>query len=326
MTFSIIVVCLNAGEKLRETVESILRQTEQDYEIIIKDGSSTDETTIKYLDSYAKPDDPQAGSSVQNHRTQDTWQGERAESVPRINIYRSRDTGIYDAMNQAVQYVRGEYVLFLNCGDSFYDEHVLEQVGERIRSAGRADTDSAAASGIEASSGMAASTGIEASSGTEALSDRRIFYGNIYERRTDTLVQSNPAMDDFACYRNVPCHQACFYAASLLREKPFDTAYAVRADYEHFLWCYYRGHAVTVYMPVTVALYEGGGFSETKENERRSRREHRQIVDRYMPAARVRKFRLIMALTLAPLRTRIARNPVTAGIYQGIKRKLYRKQ
>ena len=75
--------------------------------------------------------------------------------------------------------------------------------------------------------------------------------------------------------------------------------------------------------PVTVALYEGGGFSETKENERRSRREHREIVNRYMPAAKVRKYRLIMAVTLAPVRTWIAKNPVTAGIYQKIKKVLY---
>jgi glycosyltransferase involved in cell wall biosynthesis len=42
MTFSIIVVCLNAGEKLQQTIESILCQTEQDFEIIVKDGGSTD--------------------------------------------------------------------------------------------------------------------------------------------------------------------------------------------------------------------------------------------------------------------------------------------
>lgn len=279
MTFSIIVVCLNAGEKLRETIDSILAQTWQDYEIIIKDGVSTEEGTRKYLDGYAK--------------TCETADGQpEEESAVKLRVYKSKDTGIYDAMNQAVQYVHGDYVLFLNCGDCFYDTHVLERVGGKIREQNRE-------------------------------SSRYIFYGNIYERLTKTHVQSNPVIDDFACYRNVPCHQACFYEASLLREKSFDTAYAVRADYEHFLWCYYRAHVRTVYMPVTVAFYEGGGFSETKENERRSRREHREIVNKYMPAAKVRKYRLIMAVTLAPIRTWIARNPVTAGIYQKMKKSLY---
>ncbi len=272
MTFSIIVVCLNAGEKLRKTIESIRNQTEQDYEIIVKDGGSADEVTVRYIKDHLSGTDGQ------------------------VRLFTQKDTGIYDAMNQAVQHVRGDYVLFMNCGDSFYDEQVLSQVKGQIGQTGRNVR-------------------------------RCIFYGNIYEQQTDTLVQSNPSIDDFACYRNVPCHQACFYDAGLLRDKAFDTAYAVRADYEHFLWCYYKAHAETVYMPITVALYEGGGFSETRENEKRSLREHREITARYMPAAKVCKYRIVMALTLAPLRTWIARNPGTAGIYQNIKRRLiYRKK
>ena len=275
MTFSIIIVCLNAGDKLRETVESIRKQTERDYEIIIKDGCSDDEATKAYLAAYA-PAAEQTGDG-------------------RIEIYRSRDTGIYDAMNQAVCRAQGDYVCFLNCGDRFFDDSVLLRVKEEIR---RHDADKA----------------------TDAC---RIYYGNVFECRTGTLVQSNPVIDDFACYRNLPCHQACFYDTGLLRERAFDTSYAVRADYEHFLWCCYRGGAETVYLPLTVALYEGGGFSETKENRKKSKREHREIVSRYMPAGRVRRYRLFMLLTLEPLRTWLSRNPVTAGIYQTIKRKLY---
>lgn len=290
MIFSIIVVCLNAGEKLRETIESILSQTEQDYEIIIKDGGSTDEITQNYLNRYGQ----------MNHM--DSKQDMRPGG--RIRVYRDKDDGIYDAMNQAVQYVRGDYVLFLNCGDSFYDNTVLVRVREEISKVG-------------------IQSDVQIPRTLESPSRRYVFYGNIHERRTNTLVQSNPVMDDFACYRNVPCHQACFYAAGLLREKAFNTAYMVRADYEHFLWCYYKGNAKTVYMPVTVAFYEGGGFSETRENEKKSRREHREIVDYYMPATKVYKYRLIMFMTLAPLRTWLARNPVTAGIYQKFKRKLY---
>ena len=283
MTFSIIVVCLNAGEKLRETVDSIRNQTEHDYEIIIKDGGSTDETTVRYIEKNL------AGTAVPGDQ---------------IRFFTEKDTGIYDAMNQAVRHVQGEYVLFMNCGDRFYDEHVLERVKEQIDQTGKK----------------------RRMQGSQTM-PRYIFYGNIYEQQTDTLVPSNPTIDDFACYRNVPCHQACFYDAGLLRKKAFDTDYVVRADYEHFLWCYYIAHAETVYMPVTVALYEGGGFSETRENEKRSRREHSKIVGKYMPASKVRKYRLIMLVTLAPVRTWIARNAVTAGIYQTVKRRLiYRKK
>lgn len=281
MFFSIIVVCLNAGDKLHETVRSIQRQTEQDYEIIIKDGISTDRATTEYL-------------------AQMEWE---SASDSRIRVYRDeKDSGIYDAMNQAVRHIQGDYVFFLNCGDLFCDEQVLARVREQIEQCGR--------------------TGNEDSE-NNGRKTPRIFYGNICERLTGTMVQSNPVIDDFACYRNLPCHQACFYEAALLRKRGFDTKYRVRADYEHFLWCYYKAGAEPVYMPVTVAFYEGGGFSETGENRRRSKQEHKEIVSVYLPAVKVLRYRMIMMLTLAPLRTWIAENPVTAGIYQTVKRKLY---
>ena len=72
-----------------------------------------------------------------------------------------------------------------------------------------------------------------------------------------------------------------------------------------------------------VASYEGGGFSETKENVRRSAREHRQIVGKYMPSGKVLKYRLLMLITFAPVRTYLSHNPLTAGIYQTGKRKVY---
>ena len=36
-----------------------------------------------------------------------------------------------------------------------------------------------------------------------------IYYGNVYERVTGQLVSSNPKLNAFGCYRNVPCHQRC---------------------------------------------------------------------------------------------------------------------
>ena len=103
MTFSIIVVCYNAGEKLRKTIESIRRQTEKDYEIIVQDGLSTD-------------------GSV-----------ERLPAGADLKICRERDEGIYDAMNRAVSHAAGAYLFFLNCGDYFADEKVLAKVKQAIK-------------------------------------------------------------------------------------------------------------------------------------------------------------------------------------------------
>lgn len=306
MTFSIIVVCLNEGEKLHKTVKSILNQTEDDYEIIIKDGGSTDgsvEGLIKnngFGDENARKTTMTAGS--------ESASGELSMKNGRCRIYREPDSGIYDAMNQAVKHATGEYILFLNCGDYFYQDDVLSKVKRLME-----EYENKAGKSLH---------GRQEESGRDG-GRPLLFYGNIRERMTGALVQSNPKMDDFGCYRNVPCHQACFYDRKLFASRGFDTGYRVRADYEHFLWCFYKARARTVYLPVTVASYEGGGFSETGENLRISAREHRQIVGKYMPSAKVLKYRLLMIMTLAPVRTYLARNPVTAGIYQRCKRRVY---
>lgn len=261
MTFSIIVVCRNAGEKLQKTIASIRGQTETDIEIIVQDGLSTDGSVEGLI----------AGAD--------------------LKLFRERDEGIYDAMNRAVSRAAGKYLFFLNCGDYFADEEVLAKVKRE----------------------------------TEKWHGRpAVFYGNIKERATGAYVMSNPVIDDFACYRNVPCHQACFYDRRLLEKRGFRTCYRVRADYEHFLWCYYRARAAMVYMPFAVASYEGGGFSESGGNRRRSAAEHAYIVKKYMGRGQILKYRLVMLLTLAPLRTGLAKNRMTAGIYQQFKRRMYR--
>lgn len=266
--FSIVVVCLNPGEKLKKTLQSIIMQSFEEYEVVIKDGGSSD-GSLSFVEEIADK---------------------------RIRLISAGDTGIYDAMNQAVSESAGKYVYFLNCGDLFAHENVLLEMKELIDN-------------------------------NPALYG--IYYGNIFERTTGQRVCSNPRLDAFGCYRNVPCHQACFYDRSLLKEHPFDTSYRVRADYEQFLWCFFTdtlGERVKfVYGDILIADYEGGGFSETGPNRKRSAREHKEIVHKYMSRGQVFRYRMIMCITLAPIRTMIAQNEKTAGIYNKLKRLLYRK-
>lgn len=266
--FSIIVVCLNAGDKLLQTVESIQKQTYTDYEIVVKDGWSRD------------------GSL------------ERLPADARIQIYRERDTGIYDAMNQAVEKAAGKYVLFLNCGDVFHDNTVLEQADRYIAEDERKN----------------------------GAGHALIYYGDTYTALTDTVVASNPHMDAFACFRNVPCHQTCFYALKLMQKRAYRPEYKVRADYEHFLWSYFRGNAKPKYMGIIVSDYEGGGFSETKENIRRSKAEHEEIVRKYMTRGQILRYKLILWLTLAPLRTKLAQSKRWSAVYNKLKDVLYRRK
>ena len=283
--FSILVVCLNPGEKLAETLESIETQSFQDYEVLVKDGLSADGSL-----AYAK-------------ELSEKWQ--REKRLCKMKVVSQKDSGIYDAMNQASEAASGKYIYFLNCGDRFTSKTVLGEMADFI---------------------------------SECRKDERrkgdvpgIYYGNIYERLTGQQVTSNPHLDAFGCYRNVPCHQACFYDRRLLAAHPFDTRYRVRSDYEQFLWCFFTNEFQEKvefrYKEILIADYEGGGFSETKENRRVSAREHKEITEKYMSEGQIIKFRLILWMTLAPLRTKIAENEKTAGIYNRLKKMLYsRKQ
>jgi glycosyltransferase involved in cell wall biosynthesis len=253
-------------------LESALGQDFSNFEILVKDGGSTDGSVDAIEHRYAPAN---AGDA-------------------RVRIVRRQDTGIYDAMNQAVSEARGEYLLFMNCGDYFADEKVLGALDAAIREDG--------------SSGPL-----------------RIYYGDRYARLTGSVEYSAPKITPLVCYRNIPCHQAICYSASCFERRGYDPKYKVRADYEHFLWCYFAGKAAFCHVPVTIASYEGGGYSETKQNAERSAREHAEITRRYMSPFQRFYCRAYLILTLQPLRHAIATNPRLSGFYNALVRRLYRK-
>lgn len=291
MKFSIITVSFNAGEKLRETLLSVAGQTCTDYEVIVKDGGSTDGSTdfLKAVSASERT----AGAAGEAE------EGKAAaisrEMLSRVRFFEGKDKGIYDAMNQAAAQASGEFVLFLNCGDMFADERVLERVAAAIER-------------------------------EQAAGQRRlVLYGDTFSEKTGVTIASAPEITGFTCYRNIPCHQSCFYSAGLCREKPYDLQYKIRADYDHFLWCFYRAGAVFVHMDFPVASYEGGGYSESRENIERDKREHKQITSVYMGRAELFKYKAVMALTLAPLRKYMAESKAFSGMYHWVKKTLYKR-
>lgn len=275
MKISVITVCLNSGEKLSATLDSILGQGCQDVEVILKDGGSTD-------------------GSVER------WKQENAfrPGAERVRIIVEEDRGIYDAMNQAVAHAAGDFLLFLNCGDLLADGSVLERTLAALEEEEQAGTDM----------------------------DRLVLYGDTKGEKNDVTIASPPEITGFACYRNIPCHQSCFYSAALCRDKPYDLRYRIRADYDHFLWCFYRAKAKTRHMGFPVAVYEGGGFSEKRENKALDRQEHREITGKYMGRGELFRYRAIMACSLAPLRTAMAESRLFSGCYHWIKERIYRRK
>lgn len=100
--FTIITVCYNAENTITDTIRSVLSQTCDEFQYIIKDGSSSDGTM----------------GMVHNLTDNDN----------RVMIMQGKDNGIYDAMNIAVRQAQGGYILFLNAGDILADQNVLHKV------------------------------------------------------------------------------------------------------------------------------------------------------------------------------------------------------
>ncbi|MDE6845846.1 MAG: glycosyltransferase [Lachnospiraceae bacterium] len=103
---SIITVCYNAEKVIEETIRSVLAQTYQNIEYIIVDGVSKDRT-MDIIRIY--------------------------EADKRIRVISEPDKGIYDAMNKGSMAAAGDYVQFLNAGDTLADERVVEKVADQIR-------------------------------------------------------------------------------------------------------------------------------------------------------------------------------------------------
>ena len=99
-TFSIIPVTYNAGAVLEDTIQSVIAQTYHHVEYIIVDGASKDNTlaiVARYRNRIA-----------------------RVVSEP--------DRGLYDAMNKGIALATGDYLCFLNAGDSFHEDDTLQQI------------------------------------------------------------------------------------------------------------------------------------------------------------------------------------------------------
>ena len=104
---TIITVCYNSEENIEKTMTSVLEQGYTDFEYVVVDGKSSDNT----LEIAAQFSDRFALKGI------------------RFRIYSESDNGIYNAMNKGISYSDGKYILFLNSGDYLFDTDTLMKTG-----------------------------------------------------------------------------------------------------------------------------------------------------------------------------------------------------
>lgn len=208
MLFSIITVTYNAEDTIEKTLESLANQMFSNYELIVIDGKSED-STLQKVESF--------NGKIEN-----------------MKVISESDTGIYNAMNKGVSHAKGEFIYFLNSGDSFVDSSVLENVSFFIENH------------------------------ISKFQDRKewIFHGNIF--RGGTLRQYPATYDKWKWIyleHAYFSHQAIFASRSILKNNPFDESFKICADRDWFISVMSKGSEYVYMKDITIANYAEGGVS-----------------------------------------------------------------
>jgi glycosyltransferase involved in cell wall biosynthesis len=194
---SIVTVCLNDRAGLEKTVCSVISQQNIKFEYIVVDGGSND-GSVDIIKEY--------GHNLA------AWLSEP-------------DKGPYDAMNKGIRLATGEWIIFLNAGDVFFDRESLSGMSRFL-----------------------SNTNIDAIYG-DSLADYRDF--RIYRK-------AGPFRDIWKGM--IFSHQALLLRLSLVKEKGFNTRFPKIADYDLILRSL-PDPARVAYQPVPLAICDAYGIS-----------------------------------------------------------------
>lgn len=205
---TIITVSYNAASIIEQTIQSVINQTYPHLEYIIIDGGSQDKTT----DIIRKYQD-------------------------RITYWISEpDKGIYDAMNKGIRIATGEWINFMNAGDTFY-----------------------------------ASTTLQSLFIPAPTPDIDIIYGDTEFIYSFGKYIRQPGSIERLWDGMIFCHQSALVRTGLLKNREYNTFYKICADYDFFHACLNEGKTF-LYIPQTIAIFDArDGLSSanriTREHE-----------------------------------------------------------
>jgi glycosyltransferase involved in cell wall biosynthesis len=201
---SIITVVFNAEKVLLPTLQSAIDQSYKNIELVIVDGGSTDNSI-----SIAKQFSVHIGTFISE-----------------------KDDGIYDAMNKGIKAAKGEWLYFLNAGDTFYDTEVLASIF------------------------------------SNSLEGINLIYGKVETMNEPSGINyingSEVVLSDF--YTRFPlCHQASFTRKSCFDFIGYyDLRYKMVADHQWFIRFFIHSNNQSLFLNRLVAYYDVQGSSYHK--------------------------------------------------------------
>lgn len=205
--FTVITICLNMEQEIEETIQSVLDQDWDDFEYLIKDGGSKDRT-LEIARSFSADFEKRG--------------------IP-YRIISQPDSGIYDAMNQAVQESQGEWLIFMNAGDRFAAPSILTQVQL-----------------------------------SDVLDTADIVYGDqILSLHGMYRYYKAFPLEDMRFYMTIR-HQSTFTRKELLIARPYSLEYRICSDYLFYLHMYLEEKRFS-YLPFAVSISDSTGISSDKQ-------------------------------------------------------------
>ena len=199
---SIVIVSLNTKFFFLKTIKSIISQSYKNKEIIVVDGKSTD-GTIEVIANMKK-------------------------KFSKIII--EKDKGIYDAMNKGAYLASGEWIMFLNSGDIFYNNQVLANIFKK------------------------------------SFENKDIIYGNtlVKQKKIKYLVPSSI----FSKATNIMpfCHQSAIVKTDIVKKNKFSLKYKYSSDFDFFLRCFSR-KKIFYDSNLTIATVLANGLSDNSRQK-----------------------------------------------------------
>lgn len=202
--FSVVTICYENLPGVIKTSQSVLEQTFKQYEWIIIDGNSKD-GTVNFIN---------------------------AQQSSSLKFVSEQDNGIFDAMNKGLALANGEYVIFMNSGDTFADKETLQKIND-------------------------------------FMGDRQpdLIYGGAKEfdgHNHFNKPAREPAANRFVMFTH---HQSILYKTSLCKQVGYDTSYKLSADWVMTTRFIKSSQNISfLSVPISVSIFERGGVSQQKKH------------------------------------------------------------
>jgi glycosyltransferase involved in cell wall biosynthesis len=205
LMISVVTIVYNGVDEIEKTIKSVLAQSYGNIEYIIIDGGSND-GTLEIIKKY--------------DRLVTNWLSEK-------------DDGIYDAMNKGNEIANGDYVIFLNSGDLFTDDNVVDSIFSNING--------------EVFSLVTGKTGI--------------FFNNRNLGIDSTLPKDRENLGSVSF-----SHQATFINKSVYKKISYNTTFSISADKEYWYRVKKTRNFSVKFCDKNISSFELGGVSNNHKN------------------------------------------------------------